>query len=215
MNEFNERWLPVPDYEGLYEVSNRGRVWSAPRATTRGGLLKLIPDSKGYQWVNPSRDGEQHPLAVHRLVMLAFVGPPLEGQEVRHLDGNPANNHWEPGDEETTQAAGGNLIYGTHAENMEDLVRIGQHYKASMTSCSKGHEYTPENTRTGSKGERLCRECSRTYQREYQREWERRRRAEGKIPPEEQERRRTYQREYMRRRRAEQKRLREGSPEMS
>ena len=204
MNESNERWLPVPGYEGLYEVSNRGRVWSAPRPTTRGGLLKLIPDSKGYHWVTLSRNGKERPWAVHRIVLLAFAGAPKPGQEGRHLDGNPAHNFWPE-----------NLIYGTHAENMEDLVRIGQHYKASMTSCSKGHEYTPENTRTGSKGERLCRECSRTYQREYQREWERRRRAEGKIPPEEQERRRTYQREYMRRRRAEQKRLREGSPEMS
>ena len=40
MNKSNERWLPVPGYEGLYEVSNHGNVWSAPRATTRGGILK-------------------------------------------------------------------------------------------------------------------------------------------------------------------------------
>ena len=30
-----ETWKPVPGYEGLYEVSNHGQVWSAPRATTR------------------------------------------------------------------------------------------------------------------------------------------------------------------------------------
>jgi hypothetical protein len=128
--------------------------------------------------------------------MLAFVGPCPEGQEVRHLDDNPTHNFWPE-----------NLAYGTHAENMEDIVRLGNHYKASMTHCSKGHEYTPENTRIASKGERLCRECNRTYQREYQREYQRRRRAEGKalmvdLPPEEQERKRAYQREYMRRRRA-------------
>lgn len=208
MNESNEHWLPVPGYEGLYEVSNRGRVWSAPRATTRGGLLSLVNDGRGYKHVTLTRNGKQRHYPVHQLVLLAFAGSCPEGQEVRHLDDNPAHNFWPE-----------NLIYGTHAENMEDMVRLGNHYEASMTCCPEDHEYTPENTRIGSKGERICRACSREYQRKYQREYQRRRRAEGKalmadLSPEKQERKRAYNREYQRCRRAEQKRPRVDLPEL-
>jgi hypothetical protein len=65
-------------------------------------------------------------LFVHRAVLLAFAGPPEPGQEARHLDGNPANNHWAPGNsEEETRAAGGNLFWGTRLENMRDKARHG------------------------------------------------------------------------------------------
>lgn len=161
-----ERWLPVPGYEGLYEVSSRGNVWSKPRPRTRGGLLKHIVDKRGVHWVTLTLRGKQDPIPVHRLVMLTFVGPLPEGMEVRHLDDNRSNNCWPE-----------NLVYGTHFENMQDMVRNGHHL---TTHCKNGHEWTPENTRRGSNGERLCRICTRKYQREYQRDLrERRRRGEA------------------------------------
>ena len=91
----------------------------------------------------------------------AFVGPYPEGMEVRHLDGDPANNRWAPGNEQETQAAGGNLIYGTHAENMQDMLRHGTNWQAGVTRCPKNHEYTPENTRILKSGSRACLECGR------------------------------------------------------
>lgn len=164
-----ERWLPVPDYEGLYEVSSYGQVWSAPRATTRGGLLKLINGTAGYKWVTLTKNGAQERFQVHRLVMLAFVGPCPEGQETRHLDGNPANNRWAPGTEEETIAAGGNLIYGDHGANIRDKKRHGTEWQSNVTHCPKNHEYTPGNTRILKSGSRACRECATIQSREWMR----------------------------------------------
>ena len=64
---------------------------------------------------------------VHRLVLMAFVGLPGDGQECRHLDGNPANNELV------------NLAWGTHKENEKDKYRhktrrVGErHWKAKLS----------------------------------------------------------------------------------
>ena len=162
-----ETWKPVPDYGGLYEVSNHGQVWSVPRATTRGGILKHIIYPNGYHFITLTRDGEQQRFPVHGLVMRAFVGPYPEGLEVRHLDGDPGNNRWAPGNEEETRALGGNLVYGTHSENMRDKKDHGTEWQSNVTRCPKNHEYTPENTRIYKSGSRACRECARIQSREW------------------------------------------------
>lgn len=165
-----ERWCWVPDYEGLYRVSDRGDVWSEPRSTTRGGSLKHIIDKRGYHYITLTKDGRQRRFQVHRLVMAAFVGACPEGLEVRHLDGNPANNRWEPGDtEEEIRANGGNLIYGTHSANMRDKKEHGTEWQSNVTRCPKGHKYTPENTRIYKSGSRACRECAKVQTREWMR----------------------------------------------
>jgi hypothetical protein len=157
------RWAWVPGYEGLHRVSDRGDVWSQPRATTRGGILKhAVTKASGYHWVTLTKDGEQKPRQVHKIAMEAFVGPCPEGQEVRHLDGNPGNNRWAPGEtDEEVVAAGGNLIYGTHSENMQDKHRHGTTWQLNVTECPQGHDYTPENTMINGKGSRVCLTCKR------------------------------------------------------
>lgn len=137
-------------YEGLYRVSDEGQIWSAPRATTRGGLLKLYPDKRGYPWVTLTRDGAQKRRSVHQLVAEAFIGPRPDGLEVRHKDGDHRN------------ARANNLEYGTHAENMQDMVRHGTGASINKTHCPKGHEYTEANTRVYD-GRRWCRQCDRDY----------------------------------------------------
>lgn len=145
-----EWWVPVPEYEDLYLVSNWARVWSILRTTSQnkqagGHLLKpFLAGRPGYERlaVTLSKGTSRHQLRVHQLVMLTFAGPCPEGQEVRHLDGNEFNNRWEPGDEAESRAAGGNLFYGTHAENGDDMRRHGtagcqrqgsEHPKAKLT----------------------------------------------------------------------------------
>lgn len=101
-----ERWLPVVGYNGLYEVSDLGRVRSHARGAPR--LLKPGPSGKGYLTVSLWRFGKGQTNYVHILVARAFIGPPPEGHEVRHLNGILANCRFD------------NLVYGTQSENNED-----------------------------------------------------------------------------------------------
>ena len=166
-----EEWRPVVDWEGLYEISSYGQVKSLPRLAAdgkrvRGGIMKPSPDKRGRLEVKLSRPGRHKVRRVHQLVMEAFAGPPGPGQEVRHLDGDPANNRWAPGSTaEEVRAAGGNLFYGTHAENMRDMAEHGTSHWANVTECPAGHEYTEANT-VWYDGRRFCHECSLTRARE-------------------------------------------------
>lgn len=111
-------WRPVVGYEGLYEVSDQGRVRSVDRKPARGSrrgrLLRLTAAGYGYLSVSLHRNGRQQTATVHSLVADAFLGPRPDGMTVCHgpagkLDNTPAN-----------------LSYGTHAKNMgEDRRRDG------------------------------------------------------------------------------------------
>lgn len=74
-----ERWLPVPGWEGLYEVSDLGRVRSLPRPGGNnrlyGGKLLKPHVHKGYPMVPSAGGGERTMTQVHRLVLEAFTGP--------------------------------------------------------------------------------------------------------------------------------------------
>jgi DNA-binding transcriptional LysR family regulator len=112
MNDVTERWLPVVRYEGLYEVSDWGRVRSLPRNTTRGKILKpgLV---NGYPHVILCQDGHRHGFFVHTLVLEAFVGLCPAGQECRH----------GPGGKQDARLI--NLCWGTREENYADRFRDG------------------------------------------------------------------------------------------
>jgi ribosomal protein L37AE/L43A len=141
-----EEWRWIPGYKGLYKVSNYGQVLSMPRATTRLRLLKGTQRGLGYRAVSLSRDGYVRTILVHQLVMGAFIGACPEGEEIRHLDGDPSNN------------ALSNLAYGDHAANMQDVIRHGRNARTKKTHCPKGHPYSEENT-YWYKGKRHCIIC--------------------------------------------------------
>src|SRR5271167_2615180 len=116
-----EVWADVPGCEGFYQVSNFGRVMRCkqllPSLVLEGRrvhIRELKPVSRyaGRLSVALSLPGlkpKWHQL--HRLVLLAFVGPCPEGMECRHLDGNHLNNRL------------GNLEWNTHLVNMQDKIR--------------------------------------------------------------------------------------------
>lgn len=85
-----EEWRPIKGYEGLYEVSNMGRVKSlhAPQ----GIILKQGTYPNGYMGANLSKDGTVNMKLVHRLVAIAFIQNPNNYEEVNHKDGNKKNN---------------------------------------------------------------------------------------------------------------------------
>ena len=99
-----EIWKPVVEWEGLYEVSNLGRVRSLQRETThKNGTVQPIPQkmmklsvaTNGYIRISFNKPGAVKNVMVHILVINAFVGPCPKGQEVGHLDGNRKNNNLE------------------------------------------------------------------------------------------------------------------------
>jgi hypothetical protein len=101
----SDAWLPIPGYEGLYEVSSTGMVRGVARKVphgkgngyrnVKGRMLSASPANNGYPCVVLSKKGKRKPCTVHRLVMLAFTGPCPNGMVVAHADGNPLNPRLE------------------------------------------------------------------------------------------------------------------------
>ena len=152
----SEHWKPVVGYEGIYEVSDMGRVRrvSAGQGAQAGLILKPTPSSTGHLRVSLYAGGSKAIRYVHRLVLEAFVGPCPPGMEACHWDDDPTNNSLE------------NLRWDSRSANVLDQVRNGIHSEAGKTHCKYGHEYTHENTYLQKSGYRTCRECQRQRHRE-------------------------------------------------
>lgn len=155
-----ETWLPIPGFEGHYEVSNRGRIRSVPHVIHRedgrcrrvGWELKALnPGADGRVCASLLKEGKSLNVRVHRLVLLAFVGPPPPGMECCHNDGDASNNRLE------------NLRWGTKSDNMHDRVRHGTHHMAKLDSCLRGHALVAPNLRAAvvALGRRGCLACSK------------------------------------------------------
>lgn len=104
-----EVWLPAPEFEGLYEVSNLGRV----RRIGSGTCLASVDRGDGYPFVTLS-NGKVKNCPVHRLVLTAFCGPPpFEGAQAAHNDGDRGNPKLT------------NLRWASPSENQADRIRHG------------------------------------------------------------------------------------------
>lgn len=118
-------WLPVKDYEGLYEVSNLGEVKSLNyNHTGKEKLLKPSKNSEGYLYVKLYKNGIKKPIRVNRLVYSAFVDEIPPKWDINHLDENKENNHLE------------NLEACSHGDN----VRWGTGIARSTAAKSKAVE---------------------------------------------------------------------------
>ena len=137
----SEEWRPIPDWEGLYEVSDLGIVRSVDRivvrndGTTRkypGVILKQKIDRRrgkhDRRSVGLSRQGRTQWTTAGRLVLRAFVGPCPEGMECCHANDVQADNRLV------------NLRWDTHENNILDSLRNGgrcrgeRHLHAKMTA---------------------------------------------------------------------------------
>lgn len=130
----DEIWKPIAGYEGIYEVSNMGRVRSVDRVVTakdpwgnttdfhrKGIIMKPGPHPCGYKLVRLGKDQKSH--TVHKLVAENFIGPRPEGMQIRHLDGSRNNNRAD------------NLAYGSAIDNANDSKAHGTFQKRVRNNC--------------------------------------------------------------------------------
>lgn len=113
----SEEWRPVVGFEGLYSVSDAGRIKSHPRLVERSTSAyttkeRFMRPARGvdqpYWTLRLTKDRVTVTRSVHHLVLMAFVAPMPEGMEGCHNDGDTANN------------AKSNLRWDTRSSNHAD-----------------------------------------------------------------------------------------------
>lgn len=120
-----EIWKNIIGYEGLYQISSKGRVKRlAGKCLARAGkfrsvserILNPFPNKTRYNYlyVNLNSNGIKQ-FRVHRLVAIHFIPNPDNLKEVNHIDGDKNNNTVE------------NLEWCTNLENIRHSFKIGTH----------------------------------------------------------------------------------------
>lgn len=135
-----DKWLPIKGYEGLYEVSNTGKVRSLDRMVRNssgngtklspGKILKQSDVGNGYLRVDLCKNGEIKHFAVHRLVASSFVKNPENLPMVNHKDENKENNSAENLEWCTAKY---NSNYGTRSKRISE--------KLSVSKCKPVAQY--------------------------------------------------------------------------
>jgi hypothetical protein len=137
----SEQWLPVRGWEGLYEVSDQGRVRSLDRWVVKRngqrqfltGRIKSLPKLKlGYPVVHLARDGQTTTKTVHTVVLDSFVGPRPAGHVGCHSDGDPSNNRLA------------NLRWDTQSNNLLDAIKHGTHSRFPAPGDKRRREVVVE-----------------------------------------------------------------------
>lgn len=135
-----EIWKDIEGYEGYYQVSNLGRVRSVERIVNglklKGKILSCGHDTKGYLFVNLSKENKPKTLSVHRLVAQAFI-PKIDGKDyVDHIDGSRDNNNVC------------NLRWCTHKENCNfEIAKLRQRLGCMGNKKWLGRHHKEESKR--------------------------------------------------------------------
>ena len=130
----NEVWKDIVDYEGLYQVSNLGRVKSLFRYKR---ILKPQKDIHGYLKVGLYKNGKCKLFNIHKLVANAFIENPNNYKYVNHKDENKLDNRIE------------NLMLLTPSEHKR-LHNLKNKHMIICKLCGEEKE---------NKGRNLCRNC--------------------------------------------------------
>lgn len=130
--EAQEIWKDIKGYEGLYQVSNLGRVKSfkTNKRKYEYKYMSLVIDKKGYLTVSLCGNHKRKTYKVHRLVSQAFI-PNQEGKtQVNHIDGNKQNNRVD------------NLEWCTNGENGIHAYKNGLRPNVRTVRCiTTGEKY--------------------------------------------------------------------------
>jgi hypothetical protein len=110
-----EEWKDIVGYEGLYKVSNFGRVKSSNyNHTGEEKVLKPVKHANGYLYVDLWKNNKKKRFSVHRLVMQTFIENPLNKPYINHIDCDRQNNCVD------------NLEWCTAEENMQYASKLGR-----------------------------------------------------------------------------------------
>lgn len=116
----NEVWKDIKGFEGIYQVSNYGRIKSIVKYNK---LMKSALDKSGYLKICLTDfKHKKHTFKVHRLVAENFLENEIGKEQVNHIDGNKKNNKVE------------NLEWCTQSENMQHA------FKNNLIFRGKGKE---------------------------------------------------------------------------
>ena len=167
-----EEWRSIPGYEGLYEVSNLGRVRSVERCDrfNRKIVSKILKPNyvSGYLRVGMYKNKTFKYYLIHRLVAQAFLPNPDNLPEVNHKDEDKSNNRV---DNLEWCDRSYNMNYGTvQQRRIQTNINNGKY-----TGNSKTKEYIKEYSKKYKK-EHI--EHTREYHREYMKEYRKRKRGQ-------------------------------------
>lgn len=104
----NEIWKPINGYEGLYEVSNFGRMKSFQNGNER--ILRGHRDKNGYIVIRLPEDGVFKYRLLHRIIAQTFIPNPEDKPFVDHINTIPSDNRVE------------NLRWATEKENSNNPI---------------------------------------------------------------------------------------------
>ena len=124
-----EEWKDIKGFEGLYQISNYGRIKSfyGKEKILNGGT-----DRDGYKIIKLVKNKKYYPKKIHRLVAEAFLPNPYNLPEINHKDEIPCNNKVENLEWCTHKY---NLNYGNHNKKLSENKK--QNYKRSDNPNSK------------------------------------------------------------------------------
>jgi hypothetical protein len=127
-----EIWKEIADFEGLYEVSNTGKI----RSLKRNIIFKDRIDKYGYKKATLQNCGEIKHFTIHRLVAIAFIPNINNYPQINHKDGDKLNNNvsnleWCTGKQNQRHAVNLGL------RNVDHLIVISRTKKRSLNPNSK------------------------------------------------------------------------------
>lgn len=152
-----EVWRDIEGYEGLYRVSNMGRVRG------RGSCIKPSKTKKGYLRVELWKGNARHSARIHRLVASAFVPNPHGKPDVNHIDGNKQNNRasnleWVTPKENNAHAESNGLVCRPSiAVVMDELVSF-----KSINACARSTGIASKDIREVAAGTRKTAQATRS-----------------------------------------------------
>ena len=154
-----EEWRDIKGYEGLYQVSNLGKVKSLKDnyGRSRIKILKLKKRKDGYMEINLHKNGTIKTFRVHQLVARAFIDNPNNLKEINHKDENPSNNRVDNLEWCTRKY---NNNYGTRVEKFIE----SRGTKVICVNTGKIYRSTREASRdTGVDNSFICKCCKGEY----------------------------------------------------